>query len=82
MNMEKNKMMVSNNYCEGHFHKTSSFYKGNYSYYIEEKKLRYTQQLNAYNNQQKEIARLKRFIEYYMPKPRFVNRAKDREKKL
>lgn len=62
--------------------KTSSFYKGNYSYYIEEKKLRYTQQLNAYNNQQKEIARLKRFIEYYMPKPRFVNRAKDREKKL
>lgn len=62
--------------------KTSSFYKGNYSYYIEEKKLRYTQQLNAYNNQQKEIARLKRFIEFYMPKPRFVNRAKDREKKL
>ena len=45
--------------------KTSSFYKGNYSYYIEEKKLRYTQQLNAYNNQQKEIAHLKRFIEYY-----------------
>ena len=25
---------------------TSSFYKGNYSYYIEEKKLRYTQHLN------------------------------------
>lgn len=62
--------------------KTSSFYKGNYSYYVEEKKLRYTQQLNAYNNQQKEIARLKRFIEYYMPKPRFVSRAKDRVKKL
>lgn len=62
--------------------KTSSFYKGNYSYYVEEKKLRYTQQLNAYNNQQKEIARLKRFIEYYMPKPRFVSRAKDCVKKL
>lgn len=62
--------------------KTSSFYKGNYSYYIEEKKIRYTQQLNAYINQQKEIARLKRFIEFYMPKPRFVNRAKDRVKKL
>lgn len=62
--------------------KTSSFYKGNYSYYIEEKKIRYEQQLNAYNNQQKEIARLKRFIEFYKPKPRFVARAKDREKKL
>lgn len=61
---------------------TSSIYKGNYSYYVEEKKLRYEQQLNAYNAQQKEIARLKRFIEFYKPKPRFVARAKDREKKL
>ena len=61
---------------------TSSIYKGNYSYYVEEKKLRYEQQLNAYNNQQKEIARLKRFIEFYKLKPRFVSRAKDREKKL
>lgn len=61
---------------------TSSIYKGNYSYYVEEKKLRYAQQLNAYNAQQKEIARLKRFIEFYKPKPRFVARAKDREKKL
>ena len=61
---------------------TSSIYKGNYTYYVEEKKLRYEQQLNAYNNQQKEIAKLKRFIEFYKPKPRFVSRAKDREKKL
>lgn len=61
---------------------TSSLYKGNYSYYIEEKKVRYEQQLNAYINQQKEIAKLKRFIEFYKPKPRFVSRAKDREKKL
>ena len=62
--------------------KTSSFYKGNYTYYVEEKKLRYEQLLSKYNNQQKEIARLKRFIEFYKPKPRFVARAKDREKKL
>ena len=62
--------------------KTSSFYKGNYTYYVEEKKLRYEQMLSKYNNQQKEIARLKRFIEFYKPKPRFVARAKDREKKL
>lgn len=62
--------------------KTSSFYKGNYTYYVEEKKLRYEQLISKYNNQQKEIARLKRFIEFYKPKPRFVARAKDREKKL
>ena len=62
--------------------KTSSFYKGNYTYYVEEKKLRYEQLLSKYNNQQREIARLKRFIEFYKPKPRFVARAKDREKKL
>lgn len=62
--------------------KTSSFYKGNYTYYVEEKKLRYEQLLSKCNNQQKEIARLKRFIEFYKPKPRFVARAKDREKKL
>lgn len=61
---------------------TSSLYKGNYTFYVEEKKLRYEQQLNAYEAQQKEIARLKRFIEFYKPKPRFVSRAKDREKKL
>lgn len=61
---------------------TSSNYKGNYTYYVEEKKLRYEQQLNAYNNQQREIAKIKRFIEFYKPKPRFVARAKDREKKL
>ncbi len=58
------------------------YYKGNYDYYIEEKKLRYEQALKAYNLQQKEIARIKRFIEYYMPKPRFVSRAKDRVSKL
>lgn len=61
---------------------TSMTYKGNYSYYVEEKKIRYEQQLNSYLNQQKEIAKLKRFIEFYKPKPRFVSRAKDREKKL
>ena len=57
-------------------------YKGNYSFYVEEKKIRYQNMLSAYNNQQREIAKLKRFIEFYKPKPRFVSRAKDREKKL
>ena len=42
----------------------------------------YELQLKNYNAQQKEIEKLKRFIEYFKPKPRFVARAKDREKKL
>lgn len=62
--------------------KTSERYKGNYDYYVEEKKLRIEQALRDYTIQQKEIAKLKRFIEYFMPKPRFVSRAKDRQKKL
>lgn len=62
--------------------KKIEIYKGNYDYYVEEKKLRYEQALKAYNLQQKEIAKIKRFIEYYMPKPRFVSRARDRQNKL
>ncbi len=57
-------------------------YKGNYDYYIKEKKIRYESQLKAYNVQQREIARMNRFIEYYRYKPRFVSRVHDREKKL
>lgn len=59
-----------------------SYYKGNYDYYVNEKRTRYETQLKAYNNQQKEIAKMKRFIEFFMPKPRFVSRAKDRINKL
>ncbi len=57
-------------------------YKGNYAQYLEEKRLRYETLLKEYNMQQKEIEKLKRFIEYFKPKPRFVSRAKDREHKL
>ena len=59
-----------------------NIYRGNYDYYINEKRTRYESQLKAYNVQQKEIAKMKRFIEFYMPKPRFVSRAKDRVNKL
>lgn len=62
--------------------KTPSFYNGNYDYYSKEKVLRYEQALEKFNRQQEEIAKLKKFIEFYMPKPRFVSRAHDREKKL
>lgn len=57
-------------------------YKGNYDFYIKEKQTRYESQLKAYNVQQKEIARMQRFIEFYRYKPRFVSRVHDREKKL
>lgn len=61
---------------------TASYYKGNYSYYLNEKVLRYEQQLKAYNLQQQEIERLEQLIKKFKPKPTKVSFAKDREKKL
>lgn len=57
-------------------------YNGKYDYYSKEKILRYEQKMELYKSQQKEMEKLRRFIEFYMPKPRFVSRAHDREKKL
>lgn len=57
-------------------------YRGNFDFYINQKKINYESQLKAYNIQQREIEKMERFIEYFKPKPRFVARAKDREKKL
>lgn len=62
--------------------KTLSVYYGNYVKYALEKKHRYEIQLKAYNHQQEEMAKIQLFITFYMPKPRFVSRAHDREKKL
>ena len=62
--------------------KTSSFYSGNYSFYLEEKVKRYEQQLKEYNLQQKEIEHLQELIKKFKPKPNKVSFAKDREKKL
>lgn len=57
-------------------------YIGDYEKYAVLKKERYEQQLKAYKHQQAEMKKLEWFITYYMPKPRFVSRAHDREKKL
>lgn len=57
-------------------------YFGDYDKYSILKKERYEQQLKAFKLQQAEIKKLEWFITYYMPKPRFVSRAHDREKKL
>ncbi len=59
-----------------------TIYKGNFDSYIAQKKEHYEVMLKEWTLQQKEIDKLKRFIEFYKPKPRFVSRAKDREKKL
>ncbi len=63
-------------------HGQITLYKGNFDSYVEQKKERYEIMLREYTLQQKQIEKLKRFIEFYKPKPRFVSRAKDREKKL
>jgi ATP-binding cassette subfamily F protein 3 len=57
-------------------------FHGDYDYYAAEKKLRYEQRLELYKRQQAEAEKLKWFITFYMPKPRFASRAHDREKKL
>ena len=57
-------------------------YVGDYDKYSALKKERYEQRLKLYKSQQKEVEKLKWFINFYMPKPRFVSRAHDREKKL
>ncbi|MGM9858689.1 MAG: ABC-F family ATP-binding cassette domain-containing protein [Bacilli bacterium] len=63
-------------------HNTSVTYNGNFDSYVAQKKANYEIKMKEYSIQQKEIERMKRFIEYFKPKPRFVSRAKDREKKL
>ncbi|MBP3713271.1 MAG: ABC-F family ATP-binding cassette domain-containing protein [Bacilli bacterium] len=57
-------------------------YVGNYDRYSVLKKERYEHQLELYKRQQAQAEKLKWFISFYMPKPRFVSRAHDREKKL
>lgn len=53
-----------------------------YNLYLEQKDLLYKQQLAQFEAEEEEMTRLKKFIEFYMPKPRFVGRAKDRVHKL
>lgn len=57
-------------------------YSGNYDKYAAEKKVRYESQLKLYLKEEKQKQKLEWFIKFYMPKPRFVSRAHDREKKI
>lgn len=63
-------------------HHKGEYYKGNYSYYLQEKVTRYEQRLKAYNLQEKEIEHLNELIKRFKPKPTKTTFAKDREKKL
>ena len=53
-----------------------------YDHYLIEKERNYNSLLKLSSKEDKEIERLRRFIEYYKPKPRFTSRAKDKEHKL
>ena len=57
-------------------------YNMSYDNYLKEKEIKYQNLLAQYEKEEEEMARLKKFIEFYMPKPRFVGRAKDRVHKL
>lgn len=53
-----------------------------YQEYLKEKEINYQNELAKFKREEEEMERLKKFIEFYMPKPRFVGRAKDRVHKL
>ena len=57
-------------------------YSGNYSFYINEKQIRYEQALKAYNLQEKEIKRYEMLIRKFKPKPTKTAFAKSLETKL
>ncbi len=57
-------------------------YNTNYDNYLIEKENNYNQLLAQSKKEEEEMEKLRKFIEFYMPKPRFVGRAKDRLHKL
>lgn len=63
-------------------HQVFTMYNCNYDNFAIEKKNRYEAELAKYKAQEEERAKLERFITFYMPKPRFASRARDRVKKL
>ena len=62
-------------------HKVVTYSMG-YDDYLKEKEINYQNELAQYKKEEEEMERLRKFIEFYMPKPRFVGRAKDRVHKL
>lgn len=60
----------------------ATMYSGNYTYYANEKQLRYEQALKAYNIQEREIKRYEMLIRKFKPKPTKTAFAQSLEKKL
>ena len=57
-------------------------YNTNYDDYLKQKEINYNNLLKQQKKEEEEMVKLRKFIEFYMPKPRFVGRAKDRVHKL
>ena len=57
-------------------------YNTTYNNYLTEKENNYNLLLAQSKKEEEEMEKLRKFIEFYMPKPRFVGRAKDRLHKL
>ena len=57
-------------------------YRGDYDSFLEQKESRYQQQLAAYQNQQREIAQLERFIERFRAKASKASQAQSKIKQL
>lgn len=72
---------VANKIFELSNHKLEVF-NCDYKNYLNLKEERYKYLEKEKEKQDEEITKLRRFIEFYMPKPRFTSRAKDKEKKL
>lgn len=72
---------VANKIFELSNHKLEVF-NCDYKNYLKLKEERYKYLEKEKEKQDEEIIKLRRFIEFYMPKPRFTSRAKDKEKKL
>ena len=60
----------------------ATMYSGNYTYYVNEKQMKYEQALKAYNIQEKEIKRYEMLIRKFKPKPTKTAFAKSLETKL
>ena len=72
---------VANKIFELSNHKLEVF-NCDYKNYLKLKEERYKYLEKEKEKQDEEITKLRRFIEFYMPKPRFTSRAKDKKKKL
>ena len=59
-----------------------TLYHATYENFQRMKRERYECALEQFRSQEEERKKLERFITFYMPKPRFASRARDRQKKL